>query len=245
MITTVESRSVGWRASFPRPWTHSGSARETSARVTLPVPVQYRLANTDAGVRPGRNPLFRLPICRPFERNCGSKTVTPPRQGPNLPEAPRIPPSFPPVHSQPLSPHPSAILELPDLKQEASSSFFFEQEEGLMELYRRETEGAIRAFHLHEITVAECRDALDSAMTKMAHRHPAQEIASLRRLMLTNGAKVAKEWERGASATALSPRLCPKRDGAANHAWLQPPEARQRSPKWSYAPRNQRQLIPL
>jgi len=114
-----------------------------------------------------------------------------------------------------------------------------------MELYRRETEGAIRAFHLHEITVSECRDALDSSMTRMAHRHPAQEIASLRTLMLTNEAKVAEEGERRASGTALSPRLCPKRDVAANHAWLQPPEARQRSPKWSHAPRNQRQPIPL
>jgi hypothetical protein len=94
---------------------------------------------------------------------------------------------------------------------------FFEQEEGLMELYKRETEGTIRAFQLHEITVSECRDALDSAMTRMGHRHSAQEIANLRTLMLNNEAKVAKEGERRASGTALSPRLCPKRDGAANH----------------------------
>jgi len=87
-----------------------------------------------------------------------------------------------------------------------------------MELYQKETEGAIRAFQLHEITVSECRDALDSAMTRMAHRHPEQQIASLRTLMLTNEAKVTKEGERCARGTAPSPRLRSKRDGAANHA---------------------------
>jgi hypothetical protein len=86
---------------------------------------------------------------------------------------------------------------------------------------------------------------LDSAMTRIAHRHPAQEIASLRTLMLTNEAKVAEEGERRASGTALRPRLCPNRDVEANRAWLQPPEARHGSPKGSHVPRNQRQLIPL
>ena len=70
-----------------------------------------------------------------------------------------------------------------------------------MQLYKRETAAAIRSLRLHQITVSECRDALGDAMTRMARRHPEQEIAALYTLMLTNEARMTKEVERRARGT--------------------------------------------
>ncbi len=65
-----------------------------------------------------------------------------------------------------------------------------------MEVYKSETERAIKRFLNHKLSFDECIAALDAALADLTSRLTAEQIAPLRALILENNDIVMKEMER-------------------------------------------------
>jgi hypothetical protein len=63
-----------------------------------------------------------------------------------------------------------------------------------MEVYKKQTEKAVRRFLNHEITFPECISALDGAFARLIRRLSRDQIAPLR--AVANNDRVMKEMER-------------------------------------------------
>ena len=72
-----------------------------------------------------------------------------------------------------------------------------------MEVYKRETQRVIQMFLDHEITLAECRSALDAALGALLPQLRVEQRASLHDLILTNEEILRGEIERRGPAVEV------------------------------------------
>jgi hypothetical protein len=65
-----------------------------------------------------------------------------------------------------------------------------------MEVYRKQTQKILKRFLNREIAFPECVAALDHALAMYLPKTPAEELPSLRAILLANNETVMKEMER-------------------------------------------------
>jgi hypothetical protein len=68
--------------------------------------------------------------------------------------------------------------------------------EGIVEVYKSETQEIIRRFLARKISFPDCIAALDAALASLVPRMKHDELDTLRSLMLANNEIVMKEMER-------------------------------------------------